>query len=250
MNLQFKTWLMESIVSKSRLVVYDFDGTFANVPEKPAGWKKDKTDPHGTDWWAHPESLSAPAYNGEVHNEVVDAWKKDQADPQTEVILLTGRRGVIANKVRSILRSQGLFGKRVIPNSNASIQKRYQTAIEKGDDVLHPEEHLGHEEYYAGDHITEPDYPQTLSGKIDGTTLAHKIYVIKKKMNSNIVTLEFWDDRVDHAPSFIKCGLDMLKQYGVDHGGKLHTVIFHRIFFTPGAPIHVQHIPIEEGMKY
>jgi len=246
MELQFKNWL-ESAMSKNRLVVYDFDGTVANVPERPKDWA-------GKDWWGHEDSLSAPHYDGGVNDEVVDAMARDRADPNTDVILLTGRRGVIAHGVRRVLKNYGLFGRRIIPASNKMVQDKYRGMIDRGHDSEHPEEHLGHEEYYSGDHSTEDDYPKTDKGKPDGTTIAFKLYVIqKKKMTPEIEVLEFWDDRADHIPHICKCGLDMLAQYGVGTGrGKLHTVILHRVFppAYPGGQGTVRHIPIRPGMVY
>lgn len=237
----FKTYY-ESSNFKTRLVVYDFDGTIADVPERPDGWT-------GSDWWGHKDSLSFPYYSGGVHNEVVEAFKRDKSDPTTEVILLTGRRGVIAHGVRRVLRTQGLYGKRVIPDSNLKAKTSHSEEINGGNDK-HDLDH-DHEQYFSGDHNYESDYPKTAKGKPDSSTLAHKLYVIKnKKMNSNIEVVEFWDDRDDHAPHFIKLGLDLINIYGVENGGKLRKVIFHKVFSKPGSSFSVVHIPIKKGMTY
>jgi len=239
--LQFKNWFNRNKM-KNRLVVFDFDGTIADVPERPTNWK-------GTDWWGHADSLTPPEYNGTINQEVVDAFHKDKSDPRTHIILLTGRRGIIAHKVRHVLRSQNLFGKRIIPDSNKDAQAKHQSMVDAGHDEFHPHEKSGHEQYFSGDHVTEPDFPKTAKGKSDGSTVAHKIYVINKVMNPNIEIVEFWDDRADHAPHFIKLGLDLLNKYGEDNGGKLRSVMFHRVFKTPGG-VQIQHIPIKAGMVY
>jgi hypothetical protein len=245
MKLNFRNWLEETMSGYNRLCVYDFDGTLANVPEKPSDWA-------GKDWWGHSDSLSEPHYDGGVNHEVVNAMKRDNADPHSRVILLTGRRGVIAHSVRNVLRNQGLYGKRAIPDSNKNVQQRFQGNVEAGHDVIHPDEHKGHEEFYSGDHSTEDDYPKTQKGKADGSTLAHKIYRVNKEMTPDVEVLEFWDDRADHIPHFIELGLQLLKQYGVDHGGKLQKVIMHRVYppAMPGGQGVVQHIPIKPGMSY
>jgi hypothetical protein len=246
-SLQFKIWLESTAVKKKRLVVYDFDGTVANVPERPSKWE-------GKDWWGHEDSLSEPHYDGGVNDEVVDSFMKDRADPDTDAILLTGRRGVIAHGVRKVLKNYGLYGKRVIPDSNKMVQQKYQSVIAAGKDEEHPEEEAGHREYYSGDHSTEEDYPKTEKGKPDGTTIAFKLYIIEKKMMyPEREVLEFWDDRADHIPHICKCGLDMLKLYGADTGrGNLKTVILHRVFPPAyrGGQGTVQHIPIRPGMVY
>jgi len=245
MELKFRNWLEETMPAYTHLSVFDFDGTLANVPEKPSGWE-------GRDWWGHQDSLSSPHYEGEVNQEVVEAMKRNNADPHTKVILLTGRRGVIAHGVRGILRNQGLYGKRMIPDSNKNTLQRFKGAVEAGHDEIHPDEHKGHEEFYSGDHVTEPDYPTTHKGKPDGSTLVHKIYRVNKEMNPSIESLEFWEDRADHIPYFIKLGLDLLKQYGAEAGGRLQKVVIHRVYppAMPGGQGVVQHIPIKPGMSY
>ena len=248
MKLNFKEWIEPSVKNKKRLVVYDFDGTIANVPEKPSDWNRKNGD-----WWGHPLSLSNPNYNNEVNHEVIANFKKDKADPNTHVILLTGRRGEVSPSVRNVLRTHGLFGKRMIPNSNEKILGYHQNNISSGLDVEHPEEQHGHEEYYAGDHSTEPDYPKGPKGKADGSTLAHKIYIIRNKMmHPGIEQVEFWDDRSDHIPHFIKLGLDLLKEYGVQAGGNLKNVILHRVYppTDRSGQGTIQHIPIKPGMNH
>lgn len=243
MNMSFKKYYENVNSGKTRLVVYDFDGTLANVPERPENWQ-------GSDWWGHTDSLSSPHYDGGVHEEVVNAFKRDRADSNTDIIVLTGRRGVIAHGVRNVLRNQGLNGKRVIPSSNEKALNNHSNNISTGLDK-HDTDH-DHEQYFSGDHNYEPDFPKTAKGKPDASTWTHKEYVIKnKKMNSNIEIVEFWDDREDHAPLFIKLGLDLLNAYGVDNGGKLKSVIFHKVYSSnKGIPIHISHIPIKKGMTY
>lgn len=241
MLLLFKEWLNPV---KPRLVVYDFDATVAQVPERPSSW-------HGSDWWGHPDSLSAPHYDGAVNDEVVASFKKDQSDPNTHVILLTGRRGIISHKVRGVLRQHGLYGKRMIGPTNTKVLDKYKQVIAAGEDELHPDEENGHEQYYSGDYMTEPDYPKTEKGKIDGTTLSHKFYVIKR-LAPNRSIIEFWDDRADHIPHFIKLGQELLKQYGKEVGGKLESVILHRVYPPQyaGGQASISHIPIKHGMVY
>jgi hypothetical protein len=246
MELQFRNWLLEEAMHQyNRLVVYDFDSTLANVPEKPSDWE-------GKDWWGHEDSLSPPHYGGEMNHEVVESMKRDNADPHTKAILLTGRRGVISHLVRKTLRNQGLYGKRIIPDSNKNVLQKFKGNVEAGHDEIHPHEGMphGHEEFYSGDHITEPDYPKTQKGKLDSSTLVHKTYRITKEMNSEIESLEFWEDRADHIPHFVKLGLDLLKQYGFDQGGRLEKVILHRVYppSIQGGQGVVQHIPIKPGM--
>lgn len=244
--MNFKEFLNEE--SKpliKHIAVFDFDGTIGNVPERPSSW-------FGKDWWGHEDSLSEPHYDGSVNHEVIEAFRQANKDPNTRAILLTGRRGVIAHGVRNVLRSNGLFGKRIIPDSNKEARNKFNSALSNGKDSIHPEEHKGHEEFYSGDFNTEGDYPRTAKGKPDGTTLAHKFYVIKNLMNRDIESLEFWEDRADHIPSFCKLGIEFLKEYGVDSGGKLASVVLHRVYppAMKGGQGTVQHIPIKKDMQY
>lgn len=187
-----------------------------------------------------------------MNPEVIAAFKQDNADPQTQVILMTGRRPDIAYKVREVLRKQGLIGKRMIPNSNEKALHKHQLNIKDGRDIRHPQEDLGHHEYFSGDHNTEKDYPQTRKGMPDGSTLAHKMYIFWRNMTPQIQVVEFWEDRSDHMPHFIKLGVDLLKKYSEENGGKLRKVTIHRVFPPSyvGGQAHVQHIPIKPGMLY
>lgn len=215
------------------------------MPERPQSWD-------GKDWWGHPDSLSHPHYDGGINEEVVAAFRKDNLDPNTDVILLTGRRGVIAHKVREVMRSQGLYGRRVIPDSNKTAVEKYQSAIQKGMDMIHPDEHGGHEEYYSGDHSTEEDYPKGPKGKPDGNTGVFKDYMVRRKVGPNTEYVEFWDDREDHVALWCKLGVDLLKKYGETAGGRLKSVIFHRVFAPQyqGGKATIRHIPIQIGMVY
>lgn len=214
---------METATVKTRLVIYDFDGTVANVPEKPNNW-------NGKDWWGHSDSLSEPHFNSNhVNYEVVNSFQKDRSDPNTDVILLTGRRGVVAHKVRDVLRQHKLYGKRVIPDSNKNAINTHVNNLNNGKDISHPEEENGHEEYYSGDHSTEADYPLTPRGKADGSTSVFKAYIVNKKVTPQTEIVEFWDDREDHIPLWTSLARDLLDKYGVGRAGNLQKVIYHKV---------------------
>ena len=221
---------------KKRICAFDFDGTLANTPAKPetpeairkSGWD-------GKDWYG--SNISIPD-NTQFNDEVVAAFKSARQDPETYTLLLTGRRGVIAPKVRKLLQRNDLIGKRKIGPTNAN-------AVRHHAGQEHPAEDTDPnclDEYYCGDFNTEDDYPKTTRGKADGSTLAHKVYVIKKLMYDGIVQIDFWDDRGDHIPHFIKLGMDLQKQWP-----NLTKVTMHRVYPPqhPGQPAWVQHIPIK-----
>ena len=128
---------------KTKLEIYDFDGTIANVPERP-GQHDDKRGWSGKDWWGSPQSLLPESeggfYESSVNQEVVDAFKAAKADPNTDAIMLTGRRGIVAPYVRRILRANGLFGRRMIADENAESLHKWKKSIEAGIDEIHANE--------------------------------------------------------------------------------------------------------------
>lgn len=242
MDMNFLKWL-ENTQMKTRLVIFDFDGTIANVPERPSTWA-------GKDWWGHEDSLREPHYKGYVNDTVVQAFKDANADPNTDAILVTGRRGVIAPSVRRVLRKNGLNGQRVIPDSNPKALEKHQSNVDAGYDVNHKDPE--HEEYYCGDFNHEKDFPKSSSGKPDGSTLAHKFYVFDNKVTPDTESIEIWEDRDDHMPHFIKFCLDSLKKYGSENGGKLKSIVIHRVHkpVVDGDQGVIQDIPIKKGMLY
>ena len=254
-RIGFKEWIMSEQFKKTRLSVFDFDGTVANVPEKPdpsaptRGWT-------GKDWWGSRASLTPPHeggfYEGGVNHEVVDAFKEAKADPNTHAILLTGRRGVAAPYVRRVLRDNGLFGKRMVDPNSTKAQQSFDNQLGSQKDVLHPDEdnHDGHEEYYTGDHTGHENYPTTYSKKKkkdvpDGGTLAHKKHVIESlvKGNDGFDVVEIWDDRLDHLESFKKIGEELMKS------GLVKQYLIHQVYppANPHGQATIKHIDLGKG---
>jgi hypothetical protein len=232
-EITFREWL-ENMTGKTKLAIFDFDGTLANTPMKPQTKKEmDAMGWNGKDWWGSTASLP----DGITFNEeVVEAFLIAKKDPQTCAVLITGRRGITADRVREMLLGQGLVGRRQVAPSNKIALSKVKK--HPGEDE-HP--HL-HDEFYCGDFSTESDYPKTTNGKADGSTIAHKKYVIEQKlMNDNIQQIDFWDDRSDHIPHFIKLGMELQRRWP-----NLKQVTMHRVYppQVPGATAWVQHIPI------
>lgn len=219
--MNFNQWIKNK---KSTVVIFDFDDTIATVPKKPTTDKeKDEYGWNGKDWWGSEVSLSK---NVTPHKEVIAALKKAKNDPDTIVAIVTGRRPKISHKIRAFLRSQGLFGKRIIPDSNPDSIKIFKKSIDDKKDLLHKNEDqpAAHQEYFTGDFTFEPNYPDEKS--FEGTsagTFAHKTYVISSLVNKNTKTLEIWEDRTEHIPFFKKLAADLKKKH---HG---LTVIFHHV---------------------
>jgi len=230
----FKEWVSQPRVKKTKLAIFDYDKTLAHTPEAPQ--KGEQTHSwNGKDWWGSEESLSAPFYNGEMNEEVHQALVAAKSDPLTKTVILTGRRGVVAPFMRGWLQKHNLFGKRIIPDSNKSALGRH--AGMEHENEARPD---AHEEYYSGDHVYEDDYP-TYGKKKDGSTLAHKTYVLRNKlMSPDIEQIDMWEDRADHVPVFIKILLNLKKEYP-----NLKQATLHRVY-----PGWIQHIPIKDGMVF
>jgi hypothetical protein len=233
--MMFKRWIMEQVTKKSRLVIFDFDSTLVQSPDKPQPNEPLRSWP-GRDWWGSKASLVSPAdggfYTGGVNHEVIAAFRASKADPNTHTIMLTGRRGIVAPYVRQILRSHGLYGKRVIGPHNADEKYHHNDSVNAGEDILHPhEEHPhAHEEYYSGDHNRTPGYPQIYNEKkkkfvTDSSTLAHKRHVVENLLvqNQGFDLVEFWEDRVEHAEAFRNMGREWIER------GLAKRVIVHLV---------------------
>jgi len=88
------------------LAIFDFDGTLFATPDRPAWWP-------WQGFWGRVESLSPPYVPERPPGDwwvpvVVSAAKKAIADPNTYVVLLTGRPTKLAQRVKELLTQQGL----------------------------------------------------------------------------------------------------------------------------------------------
>ena len=235
--MNFQTWL-ESRASASKLAVFDFDGTLANTPLKPQGWKAtdyiapdNKIRKGETSWWVHPDSLADYSFN----QQIMEEFKRARQDPQSKAVMLTGRPGMrTAHLVRGRFRQEGLFGRR-------QISANYQKALERHKtwpNGPHPEEESNpniHDEYFAGDMRTEDDFPKTSKGRPKGDTLTHKKYVIEQKlMTDDIEEMDFWDDRESHHEEFVSMFQELLVSWP-----NLRIVRYHYI-----SNNQIQTIPI------
>jgi hypothetical protein len=110
---------------KNRIVIYDFDGTLFKSPTREEAlviYEKHCFDnaisfagdfPF-TGWWGRPESLEYPTLPKDINpglflSHVIDAYRNDEQDDVTEVILMTGRPVKLKNRVLEICESNKLF---------------------------------------------------------------------------------------------------------------------------------------------
>lgn len=104
---QQKNTINESIQPMKKVVFYDFDGTIMDSPlpdvgkphyEKTTGEKF----PH-VGWWSKPESLDLSIFDIQPHSDVAERFRKDKADPNTYVVLLTNRLFKLEKEIKKIL---------------------------------------------------------------------------------------------------------------------------------------------------
>lgn len=94
-----------------RIVVFDFDSTLVNspLPEEGKTIYKEKT---GEDWpymgwWGKPESLDMNIFDIAPLPSVQSAYTKERSNPNTLVVMLTGRIKKLAPQVEDILNTYG-----------------------------------------------------------------------------------------------------------------------------------------------
>lgn len=94
----------------TRIAMYDFDGTLFRSWEQTPSWWADQT-PYS--FFTRPESLDEPCVPDTPGNEywinkAVEAAKEDTSRRDTLAVLVTGRVGVHADRIRELLAQRGL----------------------------------------------------------------------------------------------------------------------------------------------
>ena len=97
----------------TKIAIFDFDGTLMDTPHPDTGKKEweDKTGkeyPH-RGWWSKRESLDTNIFNINPIKDTVMEYLAEYEDPNTLVIMLTGRLSNQADQVENILNSQGII---------------------------------------------------------------------------------------------------------------------------------------------
>lgn len=96
----------------TKLSVFDFDGTLCMTPLPEDGKKtyKQKTGkdwPHAG-WWGQPMSLDMQVFDMPTIPSVIRDYKKEIQDPNTMVVMVTGRMVKLTDLVKDILDRHGL----------------------------------------------------------------------------------------------------------------------------------------------
>lgn len=154
----------------TKVALYDFDGTFIKTMGPIEGKKiwKDKT---GTDyphrgWWGKRETLDIDIFENEPYEDIVNEYNKSIAEPNTYVVLCTGRISPMKREVNAILDKYGFEFDDVILNGDKRFVVRGKGA--------------------------------------DNNTLAYKIRVLASFITElpNLEEIELWDDRLEHNATF------------------------------------------------
>ena len=108
-----KEMIKESVDnSEKKVVFYDFDGTLMDSPLPEHGMaiyqqKTGKPYPH-KGWWGRSESLDLNVFDIQTNPEVEAAYRKDKADPNTKIVLLTNRLAKLDRAVIAVLDKHGM----------------------------------------------------------------------------------------------------------------------------------------------
>lgn len=116
--------LVEAAGKPTKLYVFDFDATLVDTPLPEVGrkiWEEkygypfpsksvDEVEQNKkiTGWWGRKESLDMETFDMPLIPEVKSAYDKVKNDTDVMKVMLTGRRGNLANEVKAILDSHGL----------------------------------------------------------------------------------------------------------------------------------------------
>lgn len=97
---------------KTKLSIFDFDGTLVDTPLPEFG-KKHYKEQTGKDWpfqgwWGRPLSLDRKIFDMPSVPMVIDAYDIEKQDPSTVMVMLTGRMVLLTIDVKEILDSKDL----------------------------------------------------------------------------------------------------------------------------------------------
>jgi len=130
-----KTMTEDTQKGTKKVVFYDFDATIMDSPHPDPGkqiWaeKMGKPYPH-KGWWGRNESLDLNVFDIQPNQEIYAQYKKDAADPDTKVVLLTNRIPQNSEAIKKVL------AKHNITFDAYSYKKDHKEKGERIWDILH-----------------------------------------------------------------------------------------------------------------
>lgn len=117
-------------MTKKKISCFDFDGTLVNTPigspENKEKWAKHYGKPWPyLGWWGRDESLDTEVWEMNPVTEVYDAYQIESKNPQTVMVLLTGRLQKQADLVKGITDSIGYkFDHYLFNNRGGTLQNK------------------------------------------------------------------------------------------------------------------------------
>ena len=133
---------VEGIGDKTKLSVFDFDGTLVNTPTDEEGIPilKDKTGKElKGNWWINPNSLNTDIFDITTNPGVISAYKSERSNSKNLVVMMTGRLKKLSGKVEKILDMHGLKFDDYLYNSGAETSsdkiKKMELALKYNDGI-------------------------------------------------------------------------------------------------------------------
>jgi hypothetical protein len=115
----------------TKLSVFDFDGTLVDTPvdtkENRQKWADyyDKEEWPYIGWWGRNETLDMDVWDMPLIDDVITDYKKEIGNPETMVIMLTGRLEKQRPYVEAIIDKYGLkFHKRLLKQGGNTINDK------------------------------------------------------------------------------------------------------------------------------
>lgn len=130
MKEEIRKMFRESIMGGDKITkisVFDFDGTLIDTATPDTGktiWKERTGQdwPH-VGWWSKKESLDTEVFDNKPMSSVINAYKRESSNPNTLVVMMTGRIPKLSKEVEGILASNGLqFDKYLYNNSSDTLK--------------------------------------------------------------------------------------------------------------------------------
>ncbi len=117
-----KKLLKEQTEDIHKISIFDFDGTLMKTPDSKEGkkqWEKfySKEYPH-IGWWGKPESLDDAVFDIQPIESTVSDYKKEIGNPNTFVIMLTGRLPHQSQQIEELLAFHNIYFKEYHYKSN------------------------------------------------------------------------------------------------------------------------------------